>query len=71
MKTLTIRIPDEFQQALLKISAEEKKTVSDLVRESIQKLIKIESFRIVRNRMIPSAENKGIVTDEDVFRFLA
>ena len=70
MKTLTIRIPDEFQQALIKISTEEKKTVSDLVRNYIQKLIKVESFRIMRNRMVPYAEEQGIITDEDVFKVL-
>lgn len=71
MKTLTIRIPDEFQQALVKISREENKTVSDLVREYMQKLIKVESFRMMRNRLVPFAEKQGIVTDEDVFKKLA
>jgi len=70
MKTLTVRIPDEFQKALIKISKEEKKNVSDLVREYLQKLIRVESFRIMQNRMVLHAEKQGIVSDEDVFKVL-
>lgn len=67
-QTLTIRIPDSMRQELQQISKEQKKPISDLVRESLRKYITIQRFRRIRDRVLPFAEAQGILTDEDVFR---
>lgn len=66
-QSLTIRIPDDLKNDLLEISREEKKPVSDLVRDSLRKYIAVRRFRKLRNTVLPFAEAQGILTDEDVF----
>jgi predicted transcriptional regulator len=66
-QTLTIRLPDNLRKELQKISKEESKPMSDLVRESLQRYISIYRFRQLRNKALPFAESQGILTDEDVF----
>lgn len=70
-QTLTVRIPDELRKELKKISEEESKPVSDLVRESLKRYIVIRKFRRLRNKVLPFAESQGILTDEDVFKLIS
>ena len=70
-QTLTVRIPDELRKELKKISKEESKPVSDLVRESLKRYIAIRKFRRIRNKVLPFAESEGILTDEDVFKLIS
>jgi predicted transcriptional regulator len=68
MDTLTIRLPDELRDHLQKLSAEQNKPVSDIVRESIRRYVAVERFRALRKRVLPFAEAQGFLTDEDIFR---
>jgi len=70
-QTLTIRLPDDLRKELQKISKEESKPMSDLVRESLQRYISIYKFHRFRNKVLPFAEAQGILTDEDVFDVIA
>lgn len=70
MTTLTVRIPDRMRRELKSLSKEEKKPVSDIVRESIRRHVALERFRALRKTVLPYAEAQGILTDEDVFRTL-
>ena len=70
-QSLTIRLPEDLRRELQKISKEESKPVSDLVRESIQKYIKIYKFRKLRNKVLPFAESQGILTDDDIFKIIS
>jgi len=70
-QTLTIRLPDNLRKELQKISEEESKPMSDLVRESLQRYISIYKFRRLRNKVLPFAESQGILTDEDVFDLIS
>jgi predicted transcriptional regulator len=71
MTTLTIRLSDELRSELDKISRDENKPVSDIVRESLRRYIAIERFRAVRRKTLPFAEAQGLLTDEDVFKALS
>ena len=71
MNTLTIRIPDELRTGLQKISEEQNKPVSDVVRESIRRYVAIEQFRTLRKKTLPFAEAQGFVTDNDVFNAIS
>jgi predicted transcriptional regulator len=66
-QTLTVRLSDNLRKELLKISKEESKPMSDLVRESLQRYISIYKFRRLRDKVLPFAESQGLLTDEDVF----
>lgn len=69
-QSLTIRIPDTMRRDLENLSKVEKKPVSDLVRESLQKYLAVQKFRKLRNMVLPFAESEGILTDDDVFNNL-
>ena len=68
MNTLTVRLPKELRSELEDISQEQRKPVSDLVRESIRRYVALERFRALRKRVLPFAEAQGFVMDEDVFK---
>ncbi len=70
-QTFSIRLPDDVRKQLQEISEVEGKSVSDLVRESIQKYITVYKFRRLRNKVLPFAESQGILTDEDVFKSIS
>ena len=68
MNTLTVRLPNALRSELQDISREQRKPVSDLVRESIRRYVALERFRALRKRVLPFAEAQGFVVDEDVFK---
>jgi len=68
MTTLTIRLPDELREDLQKLSAEQNKPVSAIVRESVRRYVVVEKFRSLRTKVLPFAEAQGYLTDEDVFK---
>ena len=71
MNTLTIRIPDELKADLQRISQEQRKPVSDVVRESLRRYVAVERFRALRKKVLPFAEAQGFLTDEDVFKAIS
>lgn len=71
MNTLTIRMPDKLRTDLKKISREQKKPVSDVVRDSVRRYVAIEKFRVLRKKVLPFAEAQGFVTDEDIFKAIS
>jgi len=71
MNTLTIRLPDDLRADLKKISREQSKPVSDVVRESIRRYVALERFRALRRKVLPFAEAQGFLTDEDVFKAIS
>ena len=68
MVTMTIRIPEELRKELLRISAQQDRSASDLVRESLRRFIASEQLRQIREETRPRAESRGFRTDEDVFK---
>jgi len=71
MDTLTIRLPEALKADLQRISEDENKPVSDIVRESLRRYIAVTKFRALRRRVLPFAEAQGLMTDEDVFEALS
>ncbi len=71
MTTLTIRLTESLKTELDEISREEKKAVSDIVRESLRRYVAVERFRSVRKKILPFAEAQGLLTDDDIFKALS
>ena len=71
MTTLTVRLPEQLRTDLKKLSRQEHKAVSDIVRDSLRRHVAIQQFRAVRRKVLPFAEAQGLVTDEDLFRALS
>ena len=71
MNTLTIRIPEKLRSDLKRISRQQNKPVSDVVRDSVRRYVAIEKFRALRKKVLPFAEAQGFLTDEDVFKAMS
>jgi len=69
-KTLNIRIPSDIRAELSALSREEKKPLSDLVRESLREFLVVRRFRRLHGIVLPFAEAQGLLTDDDVFKAL-
>ncbi|MBM3710455.1 MAG: CopG family transcriptional regulator [Actinobacteria bacterium] len=66
-KIITIRITYELDNELTRISKEQDRPVSSLVRDSLKQYIKIYRFRKLREKLLPFAEAQGLLTDEDIY----
>ena len=70
MSTLTLRVPDDLDQALESQSAALGISKSDLAREALKRYLRVAEFRSMRTRLVARAQATGINTDEDVFAVL-
>ncbi|NOY64892.1 MAG: ribbon-helix-helix protein, CopG family [Nitrospirae bacterium] len=70
MKTtsLTIRIDKELNDLLNKASQQTGKTKSQVAREAIERQLRLVQMESLRKRVMPFAESRGYLTDDDVFR---
>ena len=71
MNTVTIRLPEDLKADLQRISRDQNKPVSEVVRESIRQYVAVERFRALRRKVLPFAEAQGFLTDEDVFKAIS
>jgi len=69
MKTamLTIRLDRELEELLSKASRRTGKNRSEIAREALRRQIRLETFEELRKRIMPFAEARGYLTDEDIF----
>jgi len=69
MKTssLTIRLDKELDSLLTKASQRSGKNRSVIAREALRRQLRLEHFGEIRKRVMPFAEARGYLTDEDVF----
>ncbi len=70
LNSITIRIPQKMQKELDSIVKDERMSKSDFIREALQRYLSIKRFRQLRKKVLPFAENQGLLTDEDVFNLL-
>jgi predicted transcriptional regulator len=64
---LTIRLDKELDDLLSQASRRTGKNRSEIAREALRRQIRLESFEALRRRIMPFAESRGYLTDEDVF----
>jgi predicted transcriptional regulator len=70
MKTtsLTIRIDKKLDKLLEKTSQQTGKSKSQVAREAIERQLRLFQMENLRKRIMPFAESRGYLTDDDVFR---
>ena len=66
--TITIRLPEKLQKELEVIVKEEKTSKSEIIRDAIARYVSIRRFQQLRKQVLPFAEAKGLLTDEDIFK---
>ncbi len=70
MKTsaVTIRLDSDLQRRLDKVCKQSGRTRSDVVRDALKRQLSIIRFEQLRRQVLPFAEARGYLTDEDVNR---
>ncbi|HUH66072.1 MAG TPA: CopG family transcriptional regulator, partial [Syntrophales bacterium] len=65
--TLTIRLDKDLNVLLSKASKRSGRNRSEIVREALRRQLRLQQFEEVRKRIMPFAEARGFLTDEDIF----
>ena len=65
--TLTIRLDKDLDDLLAKASRRSGRNRSEVAREALRRQLRISQFDALRRKMMPFAEARGYLTDEDVF----
>jgi predicted transcriptional regulator len=68
--TITLRVPDELDEALERQSNEAGVSKSDLAREALRRFLAVSEFQRLRAKLVRRAQARGLHTDDDVFRLL-
>ena len=68
MKTsaVTIRLEPEMQKLLDKVCKQSGRTRSDVLRDALKRQLSLLRFEQLRRQVMPFAEARGYLTDEDV-----
>lgn len=67
-RTVTLRLPEELDALLQDICRRTGRSQSEVIREALRRQLALEGFEQLRRRVLPFAEARGYLTDEDVFR---
>lgn len=65
--TLSIRLDEDLDRLLGKASRQIGKNRSEVARDALRRQLRLTQFEAIRRRMMPFAEARGFLTDEDVF----
>ena len=65
--TLTIRLDENLNRLLDDAAEKSGRNRSDIAREALRRQLRLSQFETVRKRIMPLAEARGFLTDEDVF----
>ena len=65
--TLSIRLDAPLDRLLAKASRQAGRSRSEVAREALRRQLRLVQFEAIRRRMMPFAEARGLLTDEDVF----
>jgi predicted transcriptional regulator len=66
--SITIRLDPSLSQLLDRLMEQTGRTRSEIVREALQRQLSLLRFEQLRRQVLPFAEARGYLTDEDVAR---
>jgi len=66
--SVTVRLESSLERELDRVSRELGRTRSEIVRDALRRQLAVLRFEKTRHRLMPFAEARGYLTDEDVFR---
>jgi predicted transcriptional regulator len=66
--TLSIRLDRTTQKMLSQVCRRDRRRKSEIVRDALRRQLSIQLFERLRREIMPFAEARGYLTDEDVFR---
>ncbi|ARA94061.1 MAG: CopG family transcriptional regulator [Bacteroidetes bacterium] len=69
MKTaITVRLDEDLERLLADVTERSGLSRSEVVREALRRHLALLAFEGLREQILPFAEARGYLTDEDVFR---
>jgi predicted transcriptional regulator len=66
--SITIRLDPTLSQLLDRLVEQTGRSRSEIVREALQRQLRLIRFEQLRRQVLPFAEARGYLTDEDVTR---
>jgi predicted transcriptional regulator len=70
MKTsaLTIRLDSDLDEQLSRVAKQSGRSRSEIARDALRRQLAVLQFEEARRQIMPFAEARGYLTDEDIFR---
>jgi predicted transcriptional regulator len=65
--TLTLRLDKNLNALLTRVSKRSGRNRSEIAREALRRQLRLEQFQDLRKKVLPFAEARGLLTDEDIF----
>jgi predicted transcriptional regulator len=65
--TITVRLDDDLVPILDEVCRRSGRTRSEVMREALRRHLALLRFEQLRRRVMPFAEARGYLTDDDVF----
>lgn len=69
--TLTIRLDPVTERLLRSVAKRSGRTRSDIARDALKRQMAVLQFEDARRRVMPLAEARGLLTDEDIFKAIS
>ncbi|MDN5871622.1 MAG: ribbon-helix-helix domain-containing protein [Nitrococcus sp.] len=66
--TLTVRLDPSLERQVARLAKRTGRSRSEVVRDALRRQLALAQFADLRRRIMPLAEARGYLTDEDVFR---
>ena len=66
--TITVRLDEELVPILDEVCQRSGRTRSEIMREALKRYLAQLRYEQLRRRVMPFAESRGYLTDEDVFK---
>ncbi len=66
-QAITVTFPTDVEKALIEVTREEGVRAEEVVGRAVKEHLFLRRFRLLRDRMLATAEGQGVVTDQDVF----
>jgi metal-responsive CopG/Arc/MetJ family transcriptional regulator len=66
-QSLTVLLPREVIVALDEATRQEGISSNELVGKALKQYLLLRQYRLLRDRLVPKAQEQGIYTDQDVF----
>ena len=67
-RTVTLRLPEDLDELLQEICRRSNRSQSEVIREALRRQLSLERFEDLRRRILPFAEARGYLSDEDVYQ---
>lgn len=68
MGTVTIRLDRDLERLLDRFCRASRRSRSDVVRDALRRQLSLFAFEKLRQQVMPFAEARGYLTNEDLFK---